>query len=71
MSAASSSSPYRTGLATGLGVVLAAGLVLAIVDIAHAGGGFLPLLGLWALYALPIGVPLLGPRRRRRLDTPA
>jgi choline-sulfatase len=51
-----SGSPYRTGMATGLGVVLVAALVLAIVDIAHAGGGFLPLLGLWALYALPIGI---------------
>lgn len=43
-------------MATGLGVVLAAGLVLAIADIAHAGGGFVPLLGLWALYSLPIAV---------------
>jgi choline-sulfatase len=43
-------------MATGLGVVLAAGLVLAIVDIAHAGGGFVPLLGLWALYSLPVAI---------------
>jgi len=43
-------------MATGLGVVLAAGLGLAIVDIAHAGGGFVSLLGLWALYALPFAI---------------
>src|SRR6187549_115282 len=50
------SAPYRTGMATGLGVVLSAALVLAIVDIVHTGGGALPLLGLWALYALPIAI---------------
>ena len=43
-------------MATGLGVVLAAGLVLAVVDVGHAGGGLLPLLGLWALYALPVAI---------------
>lgn len=43
-------------MATGLGVVLAAGLVLAVVDIVHAGGGFVPLLGLWALWSLPVAV---------------
>ena len=43
-------------MATGLGVVLAAGLVLAFVDVGHAGGGLLPLLGLWALYALPVAL---------------
>ena len=45
-------------MATGLGVVLAAALVLAIADVTHAGGGLLPLLGLWALYALPIAIGL-------------
>ncbi|MGE5184931.1 MAG: sulfatase-like hydrolase/transferase [Acidobacteriota bacterium] len=48
--------PYRSGLATGIGPVLLAGLVLAIADIAHAGGGALPLLGLWALLALPLAL---------------
>jgi len=43
-------------MATGLGVVLLAGLVLAIADIAHTGGGALPLLGLWSLIALPAAV---------------
>jgi arylsulfatase A-like enzyme len=43
-------------MATALGVVLAAALVLALVDVAHAGRGLLPLLGLWALYALPVAV---------------
>jgi arylsulfatase A-like enzyme len=48
--------PYRSGLATGLGVVLPAGLVMAIVDTLHAGGGALALFGLWALVALPIAL---------------
>jgi choline-sulfatase len=43
-------------MATGLGVVLAAALVLAFVDVGHAGGGLLPLLGLWALYGLPVAI---------------
>lgn len=54
-----SSHPYRTGLATGLGVVLSAGLLLGIVDMIHTGGGvgFAPaLLGLWSLIALPFAV---------------
>lgn len=51
-------------MAAGLGVVLAAGLVLAIADVVHAGGGvgFAPaLFGLWSLIALPaaIGVGLV------------
>ena len=52
-----SSSPYRCGFATGVGIVLVAGLILALVDIVHTGGGagFAPaLLGLWALIVLPI-----------------
>src|SRR5437660_3035032 len=48
--------PYRSGFATGLGVVLPAGLVMALVDVVHAGGGTLALLGLWALVALPIAI---------------
>ncbi len=47
---------YRSGMATGLGVVLLAGLVLALVDLAHTGGGALALLGLWALISLPVAV---------------
>lgn len=53
--------PYRAGLATALGVVLPAGLALAIVDVAHAGGGIAAapaLLGLWAILALPLAVAL-------------
>jgi arylsulfatase A-like enzyme len=53
--------PYRSGLAAGLGVVLLAGLVLALGDIAHTGGGLgpvPPLLALWSLIAAPIAVGL-------------
>ncbi len=50
------SPPYRTGLATGLGVVLLAGLVLAVADVVHTGGAVLPVLGLWALISLPMAV---------------
>ena len=56
--------PYRSGLATGIGVVLLAGLVLAIVDVVHTGGAPLQVLALWALLALPpalgIGLVLAG-----------
>lgn len=48
--------PYRSGLATGLGVVLSAGLVLGLTDVIHTGGGvgFAPaLLALWALLTVP------------------
>ena len=48
-------------MATGLGVVLLAGLVLAVADIAHTGGGLgpvPPLLALWALIAAPVAVGL-------------
>jgi arylsulfatase A-like enzyme len=44
-------------MATGVGVVLLAGLVLAIVDVVHTGGAPLQVLALWALLALP---PALG-----------
>jgi arylsulfatase A-like enzyme len=45
--------PYRSGLAAGLGVVLVAGLVLAIADVAHTGGAPLQVLALWSLLTLP------------------
>src|SRR5438270_13430005 len=48
--------PYRSGLAAGFGIVLAAGAILGIVDVVHAGGGALPILGLWALLALPVAI---------------
>src|SRR5262245_34087277 len=48
--------PYRSGLATGVGVVLLAGLVLAIADVAHTGGAPLQVLALWSLLALPIAI---------------
>lgn len=51
--------PYRSGMATGLGVVLLAGLVLALVDVAHTGGGLgplPPLLALWSLIAAPLAI---------------
>ncbi len=48
--------PYRSGLATGVGVVLPAALLLAIADRSHAGGGGLAIFGLWSLLALPIAI---------------
>ena len=51
--------PYRSGMATGLGVVLVTGLGFAAIDAVHTGGGaapLLPILGLWSLLALPIGI---------------
>src|SRR5687768_2056248 len=48
--------PYIVGMATGLGVVLAAGLVLAIADVVHTGGGALSVLGLWAFVTLPFAI---------------
>ena len=53
--------PYRSGMATGLGVVLLAGAVLGVADVAHTGGGAgpaLPLLALWSLIALPAAAAL-------------
>src|SRR5438094_3268808 len=47
---------YARGLATGLGVVLSAGLVLGVADVVHAGGGALAVLALWSLIALPIAI---------------
>ncbi|HEY5927124.1 MAG TPA: sulfatase-like hydrolase/transferase [Kofleriaceae bacterium] len=40
-------------MATGVGVVLLAGLLLAIVDLVHTGGAPLQVLALWSLLALP------------------
>lgn len=51
---ASSENPYRSGLAAGVGVVLIAGLIVALADVVHTGGGALAVLGLWAVYALPL-----------------
>ncbi|HET9620402.1 MAG TPA: sulfatase-like hydrolase/transferase [Kofleriaceae bacterium] len=51
--------PYRAGMAAGLGTVLLAGLPLALADLVHTGGGAgpaLPVLALWALVVLPVGV---------------
>ncbi len=48
--------PYAMGLATGLGVVLTAALVLALVDVMHAGGGLVALAALWSMIALPVGL---------------
>lgn len=48
--------PYRSGLAAGVGAVLSAGVILAVIDCIHARGGGLALVGLWALLALPLGV---------------
>jgi arylsulfatase A-like enzyme len=47
---------YRSGMATGVGVVLLAGLVLAIVDVVHTGGAPLQVLALWSLLALPLAI---------------
>jgi arylsulfatase A-like enzyme len=48
-------------MATGVGVVLLAGLLLAIVDVVHTRGAPLQVLALWSLLALPasIGVGLV------------
>src|SRR5690242_9575993 len=55
---------YRSGLATGIGVVLLAGLVLALIDVIHTGGAPMQVLALWSLLALPpaigAGVVLAG-----------
>ncbi|HSD89361.1 MAG TPA: sulfatase-like hydrolase/transferase, partial [Kofleriaceae bacterium] len=43
-------------MATGVGVVLLAGLVLAIADVVHTGGAPLQVLGLWSLLTLPVAL---------------
>lgn len=47
---------YRSGLATGIGLFLTSATILAIVDLVHARGGAIALLGLWALLALPMAI---------------
>ncbi len=51
-----SETPYRSGMAAGLGVTLAAALVLALVDVLHTDGATLAVLGTWAVIALPMGL---------------
>jgi choline-sulfatase len=51
-----SQAPYRTGMATGVGVVLAAALVVALADVVHTGGAALAVMGLWALVAVPVAI---------------
>jgi choline-sulfatase len=51
-----SKTPYRSGMATGVGVVLAAALVVAIADVIHTGGAALSVMGLWSLIALPVAI---------------
>src|SRR5687767_11108714 len=53
---AASETPYRSGMAAGVGVVLLAGLAVAIADVVHAGGGALAVLGLWALLVVPVAL---------------
>ena len=43
-------------MATGVGVVLAAALVVALADVVHTGGAALAVMGLWALIALPVAI---------------
>ncbi|MGE0398693.1 MAG: sulfatase [Kofleriaceae bacterium] len=43
-------------MATGVGVVLSAALVVAIADVVHTGGAALAVMGLWAVIALPVAV---------------
>jgi len=43
-------------MVTGLGVVLAAGLVLGVADVVHTRGAPLQVLALWALLALPLAL---------------
>jgi arylsulfatase A-like enzyme len=43
-------------MATGVGIVLLAGLVLAIADVVHTGGAPMQVLGLWSLLTLPIAI---------------
>lgn len=48
--------PYRTGMATGVGVVLLAAFALGLADVAHTGSALGPLLALWAVIALPLAL---------------
>jgi arylsulfatase A-like enzyme len=51
--------PYRSGLATGIGLLLIPGLAVALGDVVHTGGGAasaIALLGVWSLIALPLAL---------------
>lgn len=47
---------YVSGFAAALGCFLPVALVLAILDVMHAGAGAAPILGLWALVSLPFAL---------------
>src|SRR5437588_11197661 len=49
-------SDYRSGMATGVGVLLAAGLIVALGDLAQGHGGGLALLGVWSIVVLPLAI---------------
>ena len=53
-----SGSPYRTGMATGVGLALVAGLIVALADVVHTGAFAPALLGLWAVIVLPFALGL-------------
>lgn len=48
--------PYRSGMATGAGILLAAGAIVALADVIQTGGGTPALIALWALLTLPLAV---------------
>lgn len=50
--------PYRTGLASGVGLALVAGLIVAIADAVHTGSFAPSLFALWAVIVLPIAIGL-------------
>ncbi|MBP9088041.1 MAG: sulfatase-like hydrolase/transferase [Kofleriaceae bacterium] len=60
----SSAAPYKDGLRTGLGVALGASTLLAFFDIVRSmmsgasAGGALPLLGMWSMLGLFVGLGL-------------
>ena len=43
-------------MATGLGIVLLAGVALGLADVAHTAGAIGPLLALWAILAVPLAI---------------
>jgi len=48
--------PYLSGMACGIGVVLLATLVLALIDVVHTGGGTLGVLAVWAVVGIPLAL---------------